>query len=122
MLAIFRVSRGLNGLGDLEVLLFPERGVPEVVENCSHHQPTSAHSRARTYVILCFHEIVAEIVVLVFLNQNTVPEVVKRSVGGAGKYRTIQSEHTSRNLYMSVLRDVVTTQVSSPISVLPRYR
>jgi hypothetical protein len=33
MFAIFRVSRGLNGLGDFGVLLFPDRGVPEMVEN-----------------------------------------------------------------------------------------
>jgi hypothetical protein len=33
MFAIFRVSSGLNGLGDFGVLLFPDRGVPEMGEN-----------------------------------------------------------------------------------------
>jgi hypothetical protein len=42
MFAIFRVSSGLNGLGDLGVLLFANRGVPEMGENCPY-QPIFAH-------------------------------------------------------------------------------
>lgn len=38
MLAIFRVSNGLNGLGDLDVVRRPDRGVPEFGENCFSHQ------------------------------------------------------------------------------------
>jgi hypothetical protein len=34
MFAIFRVSKGLNGLGDLDVLTLLDRGVPEAGENC----------------------------------------------------------------------------------------
>jgi hypothetical protein len=34
MLAILRVSNGLNGLGDFEHRLLPERGVPVLEENC----------------------------------------------------------------------------------------
>jgi hypothetical protein len=33
MLAIFRVFNGLNGLGDFENLLVPERGDPVLDEN-----------------------------------------------------------------------------------------
>lgn len=41
--AIFRVSKGLKGLGDFENLLLLERGVPVRDENCKNHQPKSYH-------------------------------------------------------------------------------
>jgi hypothetical protein len=34
MFAILRLSRGLNGLGDFDILLLVERGDPDDGENC----------------------------------------------------------------------------------------
>jgi hypothetical protein len=66
MFAIFRLSSGLNGLGDLEVLLLFDRSDPEAGENCCIDQLGSRAWTVHTNIAFCFREVSTEVVTIVF--------------------------------------------------------
>lgn len=87
MFAILRLSKGLNGLGDLEILLLPERGDPDTGENCLPYQQRFRSCGSATYVAPRFCGLAAKVIVSVLFNKDTISEIIKRGMFGTMQHR-----------------------------------
>jgi len=86
MFAIFRVSRGLNGLGDFEPLLFPERGVPILDDSWVKDQQHAHHQMCRAYFVVEFVLLAGEVIVSIFSYEDATTKVVECSVFSTIQY------------------------------------
>lgn len=79
MFAIFRVSRGLKGLGDLEPF-FPERGVAILDDTLGIDQPHPHHQMCKAYSVVGFIHLAGEVIVSIFSYEDATTKVVECSV------------------------------------------